>query len=136
LVSYACLCKGSYEDPARLPEEYEGGKRLSFIREMAASKGVNPSALVIAWLTNLHRCEGFPRVIPLFSATPKQMKQNLRGLSLSLSDEELAEMNAVTLDGVNSTVAEIFNPEKLAVSAVFKEGKESDVRAAFLNAIK
>lgn len=95
LVSYACLCKGTYEDPARLPEEYEGGKRLSFIREMAASKGVNPSALVIAWLTNLHRCEGFPRVIPLFSATPKQMKQNLRGLSLSLSDEELAEMNAV-----------------------------------------
>ncbi|MBE7090471.1 MAG: insulinase family protein [Clostridiales bacterium] len=49
---------------------------------------------------------------------------------------KLAEMNAVTLDGVNSTVAEIFNPEKLAVSAVFKEGKESDVRAAFLNAIK
>lgn len=95
LVSYACLCKGAYEDPSRLPEEYEGGKRLAFIREMAASRGVNPSALVIAWLTNLHRCEGFPRVIPLFSATPEQMEQNLRGLSLSLSDEELAEMNAV-----------------------------------------
>lgn len=95
LVSYACLCKGAYEDPTRLSDEYEGGKRLSFVREMAASKGVNPSALVIAWLTNLHRCEGFPRVIPLFSATPDQMKQNIRGLSLSLSDEELAEMNAV-----------------------------------------
>ena len=96
LVSYSCLCKGAYEDPTRLPGEYEGGKRLSFIREMAALKGVTPSALVIAWLTNLHRCEGFPHVIPLFSATPEHMKQNLRGLSLSYSDEELAEMNAVS----------------------------------------
>ena len=95
LVSYACLCKGAYEDPARLPEEYEGGKRLAYIREMAADKGVNTSALVVAWLTNLHRCKGFPRVIPLFSATPEQLKQNLRGLELPLSDEELAEMNAV-----------------------------------------
>ena len=96
LVSYACLCKGAYEDPARLPEEYEGGKRLEFIREMAREKGINPSALVVAWLTNLHRLEGFPRVIPLFSATPEQMEQNLRGLELTLSDEELAAMDAVT----------------------------------------
>lgn len=95
LISYACLCKGAYEDPARLPEEYEDGERLAFIREMAAEKGVNPSALVVAWLTNLHRCEGFPRVIPLFSASPEQLKQNLRGLELTLSDEELAKMNGI-----------------------------------------
>ncbi len=95
LISYACLCKGAYECPERLPEEYEAGTRLSFIREMAAQKGVNPSALVVAWLTNLHRCKGFPRVIPLFSATPEQLKQNLRGLELPLTDEELATMNAV-----------------------------------------
>lgn len=95
LVSYSCLCKGAYEDPTRLTDEYVGGKRLSFIREMAAEKGVNPSALVIAWLTNLHRCKGFPRIIPLFSATPEHMINNLRGLSISLSDEELAEMNSV-----------------------------------------
>ena len=95
LVSYACLCKGAYEDPARLPNEYEGGTRLEFIRNMAAEKGVNPSALVVAWLTNLHRFQGFPRVIPLFSATPEQLKQNLRGLELLLSDEELALMNEI-----------------------------------------
>lgn len=95
LVSYSCLCKGAYEDPTRLTDEYVGGKRLSFIREMAAEKGVNPSALVIAWLTNLHRCKGFPRIIPLFSATPEHMRNNLHGLSISLSDEELAEMNSV-----------------------------------------
>ncbi len=92
LVSYACLCKGAYEDPARLPAEYEGGKRLEAIRAMAADKGVNPSALVVAWLTNLHRLPGYPTVIPLFSATPEHLVQNLRGLEISLSDDELFEM--------------------------------------------
>lgn len=95
LVSYACLCKGAYENPDLLPEEYEGGERLALIRSMAKEKGVNPSALVVAWLTNIHRCEGFPRVIPLFSATPEQLRQNLRGLELVLTDEELEMMNRV-----------------------------------------
>ena len=93
LISYACLCKGAYENPELLPEEYEGGKRLEFIRSMAAEKGVNPSALVIAYLTNLHRCEGYPTVIPLFSASHEQLLQNARGLELTLTDEELNVMN-------------------------------------------
>ena len=95
LVSYACLCKGAYEVIENLPDEYDAGERLNFIRNMAKEKGVNPSALVIAWLVNLYRCEGFPRVIPLFSATPEQMKQNLRGLELTLTDEELKVMNGI-----------------------------------------
>ncbi|MBQ8849805.1 MAG: aldo/keto reductase [Clostridia bacterium] len=94
LVSYACLCKGAYENPALLPDEYTGGERLDFIRSMAAEKGVNPSALVIAWLANLDRCEGYPTVIPLFSATPEQLRDNARGIELSLSDEELALLNS------------------------------------------
>ena len=93
LVSYACLCKGAYENPALLPDEYEGGTRLSLIRELAEQKGVNPSALVLSWLTNLHRCPGYPRVIPLFSASPSQLLDNLRGLEITLSDDELAMMN-------------------------------------------
>ena len=95
LISYSCLCKGAYENPDRLPADYEGGERLAFIREMAAQKGVNPSALVVAWLTNLHRCKGFPRVIPLFSATLAHLLDNLQGLELSLSDEELERMNSI-----------------------------------------
>ncbi len=95
LVSYACLCKGAYEDSSRLPAEYEGGARLEKIRSMAADKGVNPSALVIAWLVNLYRVKGYPRVIPLFSATTEHLLQNVRGLELSLSDAELLEMNQV-----------------------------------------
>jgi aryl-alcohol dehydrogenase-like predicted oxidoreductase len=95
LISYACLCKGAYEVPERLPEEYEGGERLEFIRAMAAEKGVIPSAMVVAWMTNLHRCEGFPRVIPLFSAKAEHLEQNLRGLDLVLTDDELKAMNNV-----------------------------------------
>lgn len=95
LISYSCLCKGAYEDISRLPVEYEGGARLEFIRKMAKEKGVNPSALVVAWLTNLHRCEGYPRVIPLFSATYEHLMDNLRGLELTLTDEELRMMNSV-----------------------------------------
>ena len=95
LISYSCLCKGAYDVPERLPAEYEGGARLEFIRNMAKEKGVNASALVIAWLTNLHRCKGYPRVIPLFAATYEHLVENLRGLELSLTDEELEMMNRV-----------------------------------------
>lgn len=95
LVAYSCLCKGAYENDERLPADYEGGERLRFIREMAAQKGVNPSALVIAWMTNLHRCGGSPRVIPLFSATTAHLVDNLRGLEISLTDEELKHMNEI-----------------------------------------
>ena len=95
IISYSCLCKGAYEKPELLPAEYEGGERLEFVRQMAMEKGVNPSAIVVAWLTNLHRCKGFPRVIPLFSATTEHLIQNLRGLEVTLSDEELDRMNRI-----------------------------------------
>ena len=93
LVAYACLCKGGYEVPERLPEDNVGGARMELIRRMAKEKGVNPSAIAIAWMVNLYRCPGYPRVIPLFSATPAQMLDNLRGVELTLSDEELELMN-------------------------------------------
>ncbi len=93
LISYSCLCKGAYEKPERLDGEFEGGARLELIRSMAAQKGVNPSALVVSWLVNLYRCEGFPRVIPLFSATTDHLVANLRGLDIKLTDAELELLN-------------------------------------------
>ena len=95
LIAYSCLCKGAYENFDRLPADYEGGARLELIRAMAKEKGVTPSAIVVAWLTNLHRCKGFPRVIPLFSASPTHLTENLRGLELTLTDDELNAMNQV-----------------------------------------
>lgn len=94
LVAYSCLTKGGYECPERLPKELIGGERLAFLKKMAADKGVNASALAVAWMVNLHRCEGFPRVIPLFgSSRAEHFTANLRGVELALSDDELAQLN-------------------------------------------
>lgn len=94
LVAYSCLAKGGYEVEERIPADYIKGERLAFVREMAKEKGVSTSALVVAWMTNLHRCEGFPRVIPLFaSSRVEHFTDNLKGVALSLTDEEMALLN-------------------------------------------
>ena len=94
LVAYSCLAKGGYEVDARIPAEYATGERLAVIREMAKEKGVCTSALVVAWMVNLYRCEGFPRVIPLFaSSRVEHFLDNLGGVSLTLTDEELDRLN-------------------------------------------
>ena len=90
LVAYACLAKGGYEKLERMPADFTVSSRLDVLKNMAQEKGVNPSALVVAWLSNLYRCEGMPRVIPLFSSSKAaHFLENLRGLELVLSDEEM-----------------------------------------------
>ena len=94
LGAYSCLAKGGYECPERLPKELIGGERLAFLKKLAADKGVNASALAVAWMVILQRCEGFPRVIPLFgSSRAEHFTANLRGVELTLSDDELAQLN-------------------------------------------
>ena len=94
LVAYSCLAKGGYEVSDRIPADYIVGDRLEAVRAMAHEKGVNASALVVGWMVNLHRCEGFPRVIPLFaSSRVEHFMDNLRGVELTLTDEELADLN-------------------------------------------
>ena len=94
LVAYSCLAKGGYEDDSRLPKNLIAGERLDFLRQMAKEKGVSPSALAVAWMVNLYRCEGFPRVIPLFaSSRVDHFVANLQGVELKLTDEELAQLN-------------------------------------------
>ncbi len=90
LVAYSCLAKGGYENEERIPADCVKGDRLAFIHEMAKEKGVNTSALAVAWMVNLHRCEGFPRVLPLFaSSKASHFMDNLRGVDLVLTDEEM-----------------------------------------------
>jgi len=94
LVAYSCLAKGGYENPARLPAELVTGSRLEQLRTMAKEKGVSASALAVAWMVNLYRCEGFPRVIPLFgSSRAEHFTANLLGADLILTDEELKILN-------------------------------------------
>ncbi len=94
LVAYSCLAKGGYENPARLPGELIGGQRLAFLKAMAKDKNVSASALAVAWMVNLHRCEGYPQVIPLFgSSNAAHFVSNLSGVALPLTDEELQLLN-------------------------------------------
>lgn len=94
LVAYSCLAKGGYENPDRLSVELISGQRLAFLKSMAKEKDVNPSALAVAWMVNLHRCEGFPQVIPLFgSSRVEHFAANLRGAELILTDDELTQLN-------------------------------------------
>lgn len=94
LVAYSCLAKGGYESPDRLPQELIGGERLEFLKTMAKEKGISASALAVAWMVNLYRCEGFPTVIPLFSSSKvEHFVANLRGAELVLTEEELRLLN-------------------------------------------
>lgn len=93
LLAYSCLCKGGYDLPERLPPIYgDGGERMKLVQKMAAEKGVNPGAIVVAWLINAYRLEGYPRIIPLFSASLKHFAENMRGVDIELSDSELELM--------------------------------------------
>ena len=94
LVAYSCLAYGGYEDDTRLPSDLIAGERLDFLRGMAREKGVTASALAVAWMVNLHRCDGYPRVIPLFSSSRKEhFISNFKGAEIILSDEEMCLLN-------------------------------------------
>lgn len=94
LVAYSCLAKGGYENPARLPAELVAGDRLATLQAMAKEQGVSANALAVAWMVNLHRCAGFPQVIPLFgSSSVAHFVSNLQGAELCLTDEDLQRLN-------------------------------------------
>lgn len=94
MVAYSCLAKGGYENAARLPAELVAGERLEVLQTMAKEKGVSASALAVAWMVNLYRCPGFPRIIPLFgSSRVEHFVSNLRGAELTLTEEELQQLN-------------------------------------------
>ena len=94
LVAYSCLAKGGYENTDRLPTELVADERLAVLQNMAQEKGISASALAVAWMVNLHRCPGFPRVIPLFSSSRvTHFVNNLAGADLTLTSEELHILN-------------------------------------------
>jgi aryl-alcohol dehydrogenase-like predicted oxidoreductase len=96
LVAYSCPAKGGYADAERLPAELVSGTRLAVLQEIAKEKGVSASALAVAWMVNLYRCNGFPCVIPLFgSSRADHLVSNLTGADLPLTDQELEQLNNV-----------------------------------------
>ena len=93
LVAYSCLCKGAYEKDERLPLDTIAGERMSLVRTLAKEKGVSTNAIVIAWLMGLGSQKGFPTVIPLFSSSLAHLGENLQGLDVTLTQQEMELMN-------------------------------------------
>lgn len=90
LVAYSCLAKGGYGDPSRFPAGVITGSRFETLKNIAREKGVSATVLVVAWLTNLYRIEGYTQVIPLFSSSkPEHFIENLAGCDVELTDEEM-----------------------------------------------
>ena len=95
LVAYACLGKGGYENPDRLPVAYIRGGRLQAIQNMAREKGVSVNALVLKWLLAGREYGDAPQVIPLFSTgSAAHLKENLAAAELPLSREEFLNLDA------------------------------------------
>ena len=93
LVAYSSTARGGYADPSRLPPDLIAGKRYDFLRMTASELGVGAGALAVAWMANLYRVPGMPRVIPLFSSSnPEHLKENLAGVELELTDGLLDEL--------------------------------------------
>ena len=95
LVAYSCLLKGGYENDQKLPRDMIKGDRYDFIKKFALDKGVCASAMVIAWLCNVYKCEDFPQIIPLFSSSPKHFIDNLQGANIELTKEEVELLNSI-----------------------------------------
>jgi aryl-alcohol dehydrogenase-like predicted oxidoreductase len=94
LVAYSSLAKGGYANAQRLPAELVAGERLTTLQNLSKEKGVSPTALAVAWMVNLYRCDGFPQVIPLFgSSRTEHFVSNLQGAELILTDEEMEQLN-------------------------------------------
>ena len=80
--------------PQYIFNEYANRERLGILQTMAQEKGISANALAVAWMVNLHRCKGFPRVIPLFgSSRVEHFMSNLSGADLPLTDQELELLN-------------------------------------------
>lgn len=94
LVAYACLAKGGYERPEKLPAGYIRGNRMNVISEMARDKGVSVNALVLKWLVSAQDFTDHPQVIPLFgTGTPEHLASNLASTEIPLTAEEFAILN-------------------------------------------
>lgn len=87
---------GSSRAPKALKHLDDRGLRvLSVLDAISATHGVTPAAIALAWLRSR------PNVVaPVASATsPQQLEENLACLDVDLSDDELAQLDAVSNPG-------------------------------------
>ena len=92
LLAYSALLGGAYTRSDReFGEQYLGpdsDARLAALRAVADETGATANQVVLAWM--LHQ-----GVLPLIAAsTREQLQENLDALDVTLSDEQLARLNA------------------------------------------
>ena len=94
LVAYSCMAQGGYSCNERLPAEYVRGERLETLNALARDKGIDPSALVLAWMLCSQRFPDRPQIIPLFSTVSvDRLKANLAATEITLTNQEAALLN-------------------------------------------
>lgn len=94
LLAYSALLSGAYTRADRpVPEQYAGpdtDARLAALRAVAEEQGVTPNQVILAWML-----QGDPPVLPLIAAsTSEQMAENLAALDVSLTDNQVARLDA------------------------------------------
>lgn len=70
-------------------------KLINEVKSLATRKGVPPAQIALAWVRSLSGKPGMPTIIPIPGGTTvDKVVQNIEGVS-TLSDEELAEIDAL-----------------------------------------
>jgi pyridoxine 4-dehydrogenase len=70
-------------------------KLINAVNSLAKCKGVAPSQIALGWIRSLSDKPGMPTIIPIpGGTTTDKVVQNMVGVKL-LSDEELAEIEAI-----------------------------------------
>ena len=73
-------------------------KLINEVQSLASRKGVAPAQIALAWVRSLSGKPGMPTIIPIPGGTTvDKLVQNMGGVQV-LSDEELAEVDAILKD--------------------------------------
>ncbi len=94
LLAYSALLGGAYTRADReIPEQYAGpdsNARLAVLRQVAEEHRATPNQIVLAWMMHSD-----PPVLPLIAAsTPEQLDENIGALSITLTEDQMARLNA------------------------------------------
>lgn len=70
-------------------------KLVDAVKKLAASKGVAPAQIALAWILTLSEREDMPTIIPIPGGTTvDKVTQNLEGVP-RLTQEEMGEINTI-----------------------------------------
>ncbi|MBL8173428.1 MAG: aldo/keto reductase [Bryobacterales bacterium] len=92
LIAYSILAQGAYTRQDRpVPAQYAGpdsDERMEALKAVAAETGATLNQVIIAWMR-----QGNPPMIPILAGSrPEQLRENLAGLDLVLTEEQVERL--------------------------------------------